>query len=120
MKKLSLSFLLVLAFVLCNAQPKIQFDSNTYDFGKVKEEGGKVTGRFEFTNVGTEDLILTNVRPGCGCTAADYSRTLLPLARKVISKLPITLITVRALSIRASVSQPTNLSSAMAAMLLLT
>ncbi|MCQ2277247.1 MAG: DUF1573 domain-containing protein [Bacteroidales bacterium] len=74
MKKLSLSFLLVLAFVLCNAQPKIQFDSNTYDFGKVKEEGGKVTGRFEFTNVGTEDLILTNVRPGCGCTAADYSK----------------------------------------------
>lgn len=74
MKKLSLLFVLVVAFVVCNAQPKIQFDQTTYDFGKVREEGGKVTGRFEFTNIGTEDLILTNVKPGCGCTAANYSK----------------------------------------------
>ncbi|MCQ2283618.1 MAG: DUF1573 domain-containing protein [Bacteroidales bacterium] len=73
MKKLSLFVLLVAAFVMANAQPKIQFDSNTYDFGKIKEEGGKVTGRFEFTNVGDSDLVLVNVRPGCGCTAANYS-----------------------------------------------
>lgn len=74
MKKLSLLFVLVVAFVVCNAQPKIQFDQTTYDFGKIREEGGKVTGRFEFTNIGTEDLVLTNVRPGCGCTAANYSK----------------------------------------------
>ncbi len=66
--------MLVVAFVLCNAQPQIQFDQTTYDFGTIREEGGKVTGRFEFTNVGTEDLVLTNVRPGCGCTAANYSK----------------------------------------------
>ena len=64
-----MSVLCVCAF----AQPKIQFDKTTYDFGKIKEEGGKVTGRFEFTNVGDSDLVLTNVRPGCGCTAANYS-----------------------------------------------
>lgn len=74
MKKISLFLMLVVAFVFVQAQPKIQFDSQTYDFGKIKEEGGKVTGRFEFTNVGDSALILTNVRPGCGCTAADYSR----------------------------------------------
>lgn len=74
MKKLGLSVLMVVAFVVCcMAQPKIQFEQTTYDFGKIREEGGKVTGRFEFTNVGTEDLVLTNVRPGCGCTAANYS-----------------------------------------------
>lgn len=73
MKKLSFLILLVAAFVMANAQPKIQFDSQTYDFGKIKEEGGKVTGRFEFTNVGDSDLVLVNVRPGCGCTAANYS-----------------------------------------------
>jgi hypothetical protein len=28
-----------------------------------------------FTNTGTEDLTLTAVRPGCGCTAADYTKT---------------------------------------------
>lgn len=73
MKKLSLSMLLALAFLCGFAQPKIQFDQTTYDFGKIKEEGGKVTGRFEFTNVGDSALLLTNVRPGCGCTAANYS-----------------------------------------------
>jgi len=66
--------LLAVAAVLCFAQPQIQFQETTHDFGKIKEEGGKVTGRFIFTNVGTEDLILTNVRPGCGCTAANYTK----------------------------------------------
>lgn len=74
MKKISLSCLVAVLCVLCNAQPQIQFDQTTYDFGKIREEGGKVTGRFEFSNVGDEDLILTNVRPGCGCTAANYSK----------------------------------------------
>ena len=74
MKKLSLSILMVVAFVFCYAQPKIQFDQTTYDFGKIHEEGGKVTGKFVFTNVGNEPLELTNVRPGCGCTAANYTK----------------------------------------------
>lgn len=33
-----------------------------------------MTGKFEFTNVGDSDLVLTNVRPGCGCTAANYTK----------------------------------------------
>ncbi len=74
MKKICLTMLLAVAAVLCFAQPQIQFQETTHDFGKIKEEGGKVTGRFIFTNVGTEDLILTNVRPGCGCTAANYTK----------------------------------------------
>ncbi len=73
MKRIGLSLLMVVAFVYAFAQPKIQFDQTTYDFGRIREEGGKVTGRFEFTNVGDSDLVLTNVRPGCGCTAANYS-----------------------------------------------
>lgn len=74
MKKLGLSLLLVVAFFFAFAQPKIQFESTTHDFGKIHEEGGKVTGTFTFTNVGDSDLVLTNVRPGCGCTAANYSK----------------------------------------------
>ncbi len=73
MKKLSLLFLLVVAFVISYAQPEIKFESTTYDFGKIKEEGGKVTGKFIFTNVGNQPLELKSVRPGCGCTAANYS-----------------------------------------------
>ena len=74
MKKLSLLLLAVVSGLLCFAQPKIEFEKTTYDFGKIKEEGGKVTGKFVFKNVGNEPLELTNVRPGCGCTAANYSK----------------------------------------------
>jgi hypothetical protein len=75
MKKILLTvFALVMAF-FGFAQPKIQFDQTTYDFGQIREENGKVTARFNFTNVGTEDLVLKSVRPGCGCTAANYTKT---------------------------------------------
>jgi hypothetical protein len=74
MKKLSLLFVAVMSAIFCIAQPEIKFENTTYDFGKIKEEGGKVTGKFIFTNVGNEPLELTNVRPGCGCTAANYTK----------------------------------------------
>jgi hypothetical protein len=74
MKKLGLLLLAIVVSIVCFAQPEIKFESTTYDFGKIKEEGGKVTGRFIFTNVGNEPLELTNVRPGCGCTAANYTK----------------------------------------------
>lgn len=78
MKKFNLSFLLVLFATVVFAQPQIKFDNTTYEFGSIKEEGGKVTGRFEFTNVGNQDLMLVKVQPGCGCTAANYTRTAVP------------------------------------------
>ena len=74
MKKLSLLLVAVVTCAFCMAQPEIKFENTTYDFGKIKEEGGKVTGKFVFTNVGNEPLELTNVRPGCGCTAANYTK----------------------------------------------
>lgn len=74
MKKLGLFLLAVVVSIVCFAQPEIKFENTTYEFGKIKEEGGKVTGKFVFTNVGNEPLELTNVRPGCGCTAANYTK----------------------------------------------
>ena len=74
MNKLCLLLLAILTCIVCLAQPEIKFENTTYDFGKIKEEGGKVTGKFIFTNVGNEPLELTNVRPGCGCTAANYTK----------------------------------------------
>jgi hypothetical protein len=49
--------------------PKIQFATNVIDFGKAGV-GEVVKATFYFTNVGTAPLELTDVRPGCGCTAA--------------------------------------------------
>lgn len=75
MKKIVLTLISAVIAVCGFAQPKIQFDKTTYDFGQIHEEGGKVTARFNFTNVGNEDLVLKSVRPGCGCTAANYTKT---------------------------------------------
>jgi len=75
MKKQLFCFVMFLSALSLFAQPAIKFDATTIDFGIIKEEDGKVSGRFEFTNTGNQDLLLTGVKPGCGCTAADYTKT---------------------------------------------
>ena len=42
-------------------------DSTHRDFGKVKE-GGIIEVSFPFRNSGDHNLIISDVRPGCGCT----------------------------------------------------
>lgn len=42
-------------------------------FGEIKE-GEKVEVTFKFKNVGTKNLYVTEVTPGCGCTTSDYSK----------------------------------------------
>jgi len=74
MKKSLLSFVFAIALFIANAQPQIEFESTTYDFGTIPEAGGKVKGRFVFKNTGSEDLIIQKVQPSCGCTAADYTK----------------------------------------------
>lgn len=40
--------------------------------------GEKVTVHFKFKNTGKFPLFLTNVKAGCGCTVADYTRGAIP------------------------------------------
>ena len=81
MKKL-FCFVMFISALSLFAQPAIQFETTTIDFGNIKEEGGKVSGKFEFTNTGDQDLLLTSVKHGCGCTAADYTKTAIPPGQK--------------------------------------
>ena len=81
MKKL-FSFVMFISALSLFAQPAIQFDKTTIDFGNIKEDDGKASGKFEFTNTGNQDLLLTGVKPGCGCTAADYTKTPVPPGEK--------------------------------------
>jgi hypothetical protein len=71
---------LIMAFFFTGtamAQKKatIKFDKIEHDYGTIKEDGGKVKCRFNFTNVGNDTLKLVSVKPGCGCTTAQWTKT---------------------------------------------
>ncbi|MDR1876351.1 MAG: DUF1573 domain-containing protein [Flavobacteriaceae bacterium] len=51
----------------------IEFDEETYDFKEI-EKGAEVTHIFKFTNVGKRPLIISEVRPSCGCTTPKYTK----------------------------------------------
>lgn len=49
--------------------PRITFDKQTHDYGKVRS-GDTVTEEFTFTNTGSETLVIGQLRASCGCTKA--------------------------------------------------
>jgi hypothetical protein len=57
-----------------NQKAEFKFNEEKHDFGKIPQ-GTPVTTIFEFTNIGQEPLILADVKPTCGCTIADYTKT---------------------------------------------
>ncbi len=61
MKTIILALLLILP-ALAYAEPSIQFESQTHDFGEV-QQGVQLEHTFEFENAGTEDLIIKQVAP---------------------------------------------------------
>ncbi|MBP7172559.1 MAG: DUF1573 domain-containing protein [Cloacibacterium sp.] len=44
-----------------------------FDFGNIKK-GDKVEHIFEITNTGKNPLIISTVKPACGCTAPEYTK----------------------------------------------
>ena len=55
-------------------QSAIKWDQEMHDFGDI-EKGKPATYEFSFTNTTKETILITNVRPACGCTAANYTKT---------------------------------------------
>lgn len=49
------------------------FVEKSHNFGEVIK-GSPVSHTFKFTNNGTEDLLIENVKPACGCTTKDYTK----------------------------------------------
>jgi len=82
MKKLSILLIAMLLALTVNAQDstkntetkatqesgaKIEFKTETIDYGTI-EKGADGIRKFEFTNTGTEPLIISRVYSTCGCT----------------------------------------------------
>jgi hypothetical protein len=83
-----------MALVACNSTPKqqektvgentvlndsvqlstIQFEHTDFDFGKVTE-GEIVEHTYLFTNTGEHDVLLREVKPSCGCTTPNFTKT---------------------------------------------
>lgn len=77
MKAFILIFLSVLINLSANCQQKganISFDTESHNFGKIDEVKGTVTYVYNFTNTGSDPLILQNVQPSCGCTTPEWSK----------------------------------------------
>jgi hypothetical protein len=54
--------------------PRFKFENGeTHDFGVI-QRGPVAMHTFEFTNVGTEPIIVMNVTPSCGCTNVEWSK----------------------------------------------
>lgn len=67
MKKLVLIALVTLISFAANAQAKINFKSDTVDYGEIAK-GSDGVRVFEFTNTGDAPLIISDVKSSCGCT----------------------------------------------------
>jgi len=76
-KQVMRPFLAVAAFLLTAsavfAQGELKFKTDNHDFGTV-EEGVQATYKFEFTNVGKEPVIISNVQASCGCTTPSWTK----------------------------------------------
>ena len=51
----------------------IQWMDSANNYGKI-HEGQKLAVAFRFRNAGAYPLIIESVRPGCGCTVADFPK----------------------------------------------
>lgn len=74
-KTVSIIFMMLLFVSASNAQKAvIQFQEKIHDFGQIKEEDGKVSYQFKFTNTGTGPLVISRVQASCGCTTPNWTK----------------------------------------------
>src|SRR6195952_3174737 len=110
MKKILMICAVVLGFAFTasaqdSGKAEFKFNEEKHDFGKVPQ-GTPVTTIFEFTNIGQEPLILTEVKPQCGCTIADYTRT--PVKKGEKGKITITYNAAAAFPFNKSITVTSN------------
>ncbi len=78
MKKLLILFAAVSVLLFFESmQPdnkaEFKFDKETHDFGQIPQ-GTPVSAQFTFTNVGSEQLIISSIESSCDCIMAKFTR----------------------------------------------
>lgn len=83
MKKYNLLLIcLVFSLMAMSQKAVIAFDVKSHDFGKVKEEDGKITYVFGFVNNGNGPLVVNRVQASCGCTTPTWTKEPLEPGKK--------------------------------------
>jgi len=57
-----------------NSKAELTFEQTSFDFGRIPF-GEPVSHAFKFTNTGQSPLKLLEVKPSCGCTTPQYTKT---------------------------------------------
>lgn len=66
----------VLSAFAAFAQPKLEIENgDEYNWGNVKPAESPLKAKVKIYNRGTDELNITNVRPGCGCTTAPLDKS---------------------------------------------
>jgi hypothetical protein len=69
-----MAVLLATGAALAQEEASIVVTENSFDFGDIKEAGGKVTHNFTVKNDGSMPLVITRVIASCGCTSPDWTK----------------------------------------------
>lgn len=105
MKKIILVAAIALISFATNAQAKIQFKTDTIDYGEI-EKGSDGLRVFEFTNTGNEPLIVSDVKSSCGCTVPEKPKG--PIAAGASGVIKVKYDTKRVGKIRKTVTVYSN------------
>lgn len=87
------------------AGPQIEFSRTTHDYGTI-EQGGDGKTEFEFTNTGTEPLIISKAKGSCGCTVPEWPKE--PIAPGAKASIKVKYDTKRVGPISKSVTITSN------------
>ena len=60
-------FVFSISSIIAQEKPAFQFKTETIDYGKI-DKSSNGTRTFEFTNTGSEPLIISRIQTSCGCT----------------------------------------------------
>lgn len=69
--------LMVVGLVTLKAQKLEIIGGDTHDWGVVTKVSAPLQAKIEIKNAGDKDLVVSEVRPGCGCTAAPLEKSTL-------------------------------------------
>ena len=105
MKKFILLAVIALVSLSVQAQAEIKFKSETIDYGNIAK-GSDGVRTFEFTNTGSEDLVISDVKSSCGCTVPEKPKD--PIAPGKTGQIKVKYDTKRVGKIRKTVTVYSN------------